>query len=427
MTSILLNSTENSATVQVVNDSTKADLSYEVKPPLPELFVGTPLKVQPYSAPSTLENNYITYQIPKEGCFQDSMIELRFSIIAGVNGADDNFFLDDGWSGLELIDRIELRTSSITLQTFHGESMRARVKNMPLNKKISVLKNAALRTVAGDALVAHDTKVPAGASAGYSVSIPIFNFMTEQGNMLEALRCYLPKVEQLYIYVHFRPLVSMRFNADALITSVPYVSAYLYMNRLTMSQKTTNEIVSKNSTASADQSKGIIMAYDYQRFTKALDTVTTTTFTHTITQAIRRTWIFLQPITGAGSSDLCNIDTITIDLNGTKLIDAEKRRMINYNSEVGDNCLLTIKPYTATPDALILDKFTPVCIDWCKFPEMYNLFSGVVSFSQIPNVGITITYPTVTTATNYNMVVVHETVSTISLTEQGYFVLTSMT
>jgi len=430
MSSVLLNSTENSATVAVINESTKADVSYSPKEPLPEMYSGVPLKVQEYSKPASLESQYISYQLPKEGCLQTSVIDLRFSITSGANGADDKIFTDPSWSGLDLLDRVEVRTSSVTLQTFHGEAIRARVKGMPLNKKISILKNAALRVAATDALVDSATyNVPASATTtGFAVQIPFFCFMTENSNFLDSLRCYLPKLEQLYVYVYFRPIAQMRFTTLALISSLPLVSAYLYMNRLTLTQKTTNELVAKNSSGSADVSRNMLMSYDYQRFVKALDSTTTTTFTHTITQAVRRTWIMLEPVIGEGLTSLCGINTFTLDLNGTKIVDNEKRRNINFGSEIEENSLLTVRPNSAAATALslVVDDVGPICINWSKFPEIYDMFSGVASFAQIPNVIVTVAHESVTTAANYRLVIVHETFNTININEQGYLSVSNL-
>lgn len=414
MTSNLLLSTEVSTTVQTIQASNdKMDISYAPKEPIPEMF-RTQIKVQPMTTPADIVNNYLAYQIPKTGALRNSVLSLEMT----ATGATGSVFAAD-WSGLDLIDRIEFRTSSLLLQTFHGVSIKARVENMPLNQKLSILKGAAPRTTSTNAVA-----IPALAATAFYVNLPIFNFLTEHSNLLETLRCWLPKTEQLYVYVYFNSLTRCRVIAASNTTNLVPTSAYLYMNYLTLAQQTQNELVAKNASSSS-VSKNLLLSYDYQRFTKTCTSTTANDITFNITQAVRRMWITLNPLNDSGTYAVAgDILTVGIDLNGTPLFSGEKKSVINYASEQMDNCNVSLTPASTT---IVYDDKNAVCLNFCLYPEQYNLFSGVCSFAQIPNVKASITHGSLTTAANYEIVVVCETVTWISIGDNGILSISAMT
>ncbi len=402
---------EASNLLQILTQIKTQDLSYKIKPTYPFLsrkIYSLQPKQTVSGAPASKD---AIWDLNKAWLNNGLRIQTTVTKAGGVNSPVDKYY------GLTMYETITLRTNNITLCTLSDSYIRARVDHLPDGPKQHCLRYAL-------ALVP-TTEIPVTSQTAttFVTYTPIFSSFFEH----VTANLNLNFIEQFQVVARFNTTQASGIN-EAYTAGTPVLQVFNW---------TPNETYMAGLKAMNNPVGSVMtmLTYNTSKETFALDAVTTTAArlrcnypVFNMYYAIVNKTAFATNVVGTA---LASIDTVDFTIGGDSYFgSAVPTSTLDYMNEMGGisaNVLTTISAISRATQTTGSAGYSgwrriPFCMD----PNDRTYCSGALAFSGINNPILTLVYPTVTTATNYELHVIYESFQLIAISSSGVLSVAEM-
>ena len=312
--------------------------------------------------------------------------------------------------GLCMYSEITLRSNNKIIQTLSDSFIRGRVDNLPEPQKLAVMRRALM-------LVATTEASAAGVDATAGVTYtPLFSsFFDDVKNHLNLSFC-----EQLQVAARFNAAGTNGSNV-VYDTATPTLLVWTYLPDLTYS----NFLTAKNHKEGSILN---MLCYNSQKQVFALDSVTSTEAKlATNFPVFNMHYAIVSKIAigdAAVNTVIAPIDTVELKFGGISVFGSLPTSVVTYEQEKYAT-RLQLKNETdigrvvnSVSGANSYTGFATIAFGLDSIANRkYN--SGAVSYNNINVPTLSLAYPTVSTATNYQLEVVYEFWNMVSISDLG--------
>lgn len=397
MTDQILTSNQSSVILRTLAEAEVVDNSYEIAPSYPLLAKQyRELPANGGAINAAMNGQEISFNITKSMLLRDLMIKTTFTTTTTTIDAAVNY------PGLNMFEWIQLRTNNKVILTLSGEYLQARTEHSPEHIKNAIYRRAMCLTATTEVL---DTDSTTGGSVCYT---PVFSSFFEDVRNAFDLNFY----EQLSLNCKFNTTVKAGFVPTTLTLGTSTLWAWTYRP----DDKYYDLLRAKNQ----NPSKPLNMLC-YNTFTERQTCTSTTTNTMrlNVNYPVVRTYVMVRPTVASLKGQCFKIDSVEFLVGGTKLLESVPYCVANWESSkhgASGMKLLTIGSNNGvlTAGTYGYDDSRCVMFDWSLKPHDRLSCSGAISFSQINYPQITVNTQSLTTASNYEIVVIHEYLNIVS-------------
>lgn len=402
---LAIQSNQSSMLLRSLVDAGSSDLSYSMPTSYPlmskEIREIRPKQGSTISLPN---NQEVIWDLNKYQFLRDLMIRTQVTKTAGHDNPTGKMY------GLCMYSEITLRSNNKIIQTLSDSSIRARVDNLPEPQKLAVMRRALM-------LVATTEASAAGVDATAGVTYtPIFSsFFDDVKNHLN-----LSFLEQLQVAARFNAAGT---NGSNVIwdTATPTLLCWTYLPDLTYS----NFLTAKNHKEGSILN---MLCYNSQKQVFALDSVTSTEAKLTTNFPVFNLHYAIVSKIAIGDAAvntiIAPIDTVELKFGGISVFGSLPSSVVTYEQEK-TSTKLQLKNETDINRVVNSVSGANSYTGFATIPfgldsvsnRKYN--SGAVSFNNINTPTLSLAYPTVSTATNYQLEVVFEFFNMISISDLG--------
>lgn len=400
-----IQSSNNQSTMVKTMETGTVDLSYKIKPHLPDGFV-LPVVINKSIPNDNLFGSYTYFEINNSSYL--SKIDCEISGTLTTSTADST--INSSWHPSQIVDRVEVRSPNGLLQTIHGEALKfyadfgpENIKNNSYNKIYNSSTNALLSTTFSVGAVSFYTRL----------EIPLF--CTVKGSLTDTMKMDLRKYTDLSIYLYFKTKVESNIPSNMDISGADYI---LNVWNYVINQPYVDQLLLKNSNPESSK----VITYDYSRSSVVCTASTLeTTITSRKQNFIGRSFLRILPINPSATTSLTELPILTlrIDFNGTPVFQGSNNSMkasvLNSYSRDKLGASEITKVYDTAGTAITYSdnsSFCGVCVPW-KMLEDLNVFSGGISTKDLITVSYTVTHNTTTATANSYRLVLNDEVSSV--------------
>lgn len=383
------------------------DLSYKLKPTYP-LLATKYYSLQPKQTVSGVPaSKEAIWDLNKAWLCNNLRIQTTATKAGGVNNPIDKFY------GLTMYESIILRTNGLILTTLSDSFIRARVDDLSENAKSHVLRYAL-------ALVP-TTEVVAAATAPTIVTYtPIFSSWFEAVNA----NLNLAFIEQFQVVARFNTTVASGSN-EAYSSASPVLQVFNW---------TPNQTYMAGLRAMNQPQGGVsnMLIYDSMKETFSLDSDTATVARLRCNYPVFNMYFALVSkvpvVTNGSATTLSPINTVDFTVGGDSIYgSAVSASLLDYIKEMGGGSSLVTTSATAVSRATQTAQVGTGAgtysgwkkISFCLDPYDRTYCSGAMAMSGINNPILSLTFPDVGTASEFELQVVYEFWKIISINAQG--------
>ena len=385
----VLMSNNTSVILRSLQDQPTTDLSYSTKKAFP-ILASDYRSIQPVNTTGVTHGGEIAFNITKANLWRDAVIQSTYTF----SGNHTALLSDTKAYGLQLFEKIEVRSNNKVLFTFSDYALKGVVQSYPVEKAELIWRMALplLTTTYAPAPLGSNTTVTS------FTHIPCAFFESVKNHI--DLNFY----EQLQVVVKLN--TQARMGAEVDITSC---TAVLWNYRYQLDAKAYDALRSKNQNPSRP-----LNMFTLNTFTEFVECTgaNTNSIRLNVNYPVVNMYIMLMnKTTGAalgGEGKL--IDTFDFELNGVKLLENVPNVVAWYlPAKHGSSADIV----TSSTD-ITLKSNKCICLNFGLDPMDKTYMSGALSMSQINFPQVTIRHQTITPA-DYNLVVVSEYSQILSL------------
>lgn len=380
MTSLVIQSNNTSEILRSLEEMEAKDLSYQMKPSYP-ILAKTVREVVSNNTVGTAAGVEVVFNLNKAMLLRNMLVKTVFTVATGP--------AVDSYPGLDMYERIELRSNNKVITTLSGDYLRARVANMPEYAAQAIYRRA-LPLVA-------TTEVPVTGTGGATLTTytPIFCSFFE--NFISSLD--LSFYEQLQVVCRFN---TTELGGQAAAITAATCTLWVWTTQL--NDRAADILRSQNQKPSVPLS---MLSYNTYTERITCNSTTASTIRLNLSYPVFATHVMIRTkATGA----FIVINSFDFAVGGTKLIESCPKSVGNYEAELMGSSKMrptTVSAVTRT-DPEIISLF------WGQDPKDYTYNSGSLSFNNINYPLITLNHATITAA-NHEVVVVHSYWQILSL------------
>ncbi len=383
MTDFILQSNESSALLRTLNSSSVVDLSYGIKPSYPILAKQYRQIQSNNSLSGTIAGQEVVFNLNKSQFFRN--MEIRSVLTMSTTNAGLTVPM-----GLDLFDRIELRSNNKVIYTMSSAYIKSRVRASPINVQQAVIRRAMPLDSTSYAIAA-TTNWTSGTIALFT---PVFCPFFEGDTQNFDLNFY----EQLQLVCRVNTTAGMQIES-----AITALSCTAWVWNYIPDPKYYEYLRSKNQKPSVP-----LTMLTYNTYTESF--VMTNTGTNTVKLNVNypcfNMYFFLRDTTVTLAQTAGNITSFDFSVGGTKLLESVPWLVSDYETELMGSCPLI--PTNATAVSRVTDLLGIRVLNFGLKPHDRTVNSGAISFNQINYPSLTINHTTLGTAANYSLFVVYE-------------------
>lgn len=387
MTDFIIQSNESSALLRTLNAGEVQDLSYGIKPSYPILSKQY-REIRSNNTISTPAGSEVVFNLNKSMFLRNLQIR---SVLTGVSTTLNSLTVP---LGLDLFDRIELRSNNKVIYTMSSAYIKARVDKSPINVQQAIYRRA---------LPLDSTTYAVSLSTGWTAGTictftPVFCPFFEETMQNFDLNFY----EQLQLVCRVNTTTGMQL-ASALTAMTSTLWCWTWLP----DPKYYEYLRSKNQKPSQPLT---MLTYNTYTETFPMSSLTSNTVKLNVNYPVSHMWFYLRNITSAltGSETTGAIAITSFDLSvgGTKLLESVPWLVSDYECALSGACPIVCTDATAISRRRDIDAIRVV--NFGLKPHDYTVNSGACSFNQINYPSLTINHPSLTTASNWVLVVCYQ-------------------
>lgn len=391
MTDQIINSNQSSVILRTLADAETMDLSYEIAPSYPLLAKQyREITANGGAVNQSMNGQEIAFNITKSMLLRDLMIKTTFTTTTTT--IDNKQYV-----GLNMFEWIQLRTNNKVILTISDAYIQARTEHSPEYLKNGIYRRALCLTATTEVLNATST----AASCTYT---PVFSSFFDDIRNAFDLNFY----EQLSLNCKFNTTVKAGIVPTTLTIGTPTLWVWTYRP----DDKYYDLLRSKNQNPSRPLNMLCINTFTERQ---VCTSTTANTMRLNVNYPVIRTYVMVRPVVASLKGQCAKIDSVDFYVGGTKLLESVPHCVANWESSkfgASGSKLLTIGTNdnngTFAAGTFGFDDSRCICFDWSLKPHDRLSCSGAISFSQINYPQITVNTQSLSTASNYEICVVHE-------------------